>query len=100
MRFRDLYFLFIAVSLVCDIICRPCDLYVAPSLLSNAGYGVFTGRDIRFNSIVESCTSVLFGEDLFLDTQLENYLYSAHDPRFAAAVLGAGRTNLLYNIHC
>jgi hypothetical protein len=82
--------IFIFVCTVSFVWSGECSLYLAPSLLRNAGYGVFTGHAYDENITIEKGPAVLFGEDLFSNTQLENYLYSSHDARYAVAVFGAG----------
>ena len=85
-----IFLLFVLILGISCVKCNECSLYLAPSLLRNFGNGVFAGKSFSINTTVETGVTVLFGEDLFSGTQIENYAYASHDPRCAVCVLGAG----------
>lgn len=71
---------------------------ISPSLLVNAGRGVFATQDIKQGDVIEQCPVIVFSKDqtdIFKDTALRNYYFWwGEESRVVAVALGYGT---LYN---
>lgn len=66
-----------------------CLLYLAPSLISGAGMGVFAGKTFQQNEEIETTPSLVVESVIIQSLPAINYVYSSYNPSYAAYLIGS-----------
>jgi hypothetical protein len=65
-----------------------CGYYLAPSIIPNAGLGVFAGRNYSEDEFLALGISLVIPSNYSLNWQLNNYVYSCDHDEYSMVVFG------------
>jgi hypothetical protein len=89
MKWRNFLFLLFLQTIRFPLInSNPCQLYLAPSLLPHAGYGIFSGVDLKPKTLIRREPTALIDNLLLEEYQLSNYFYASHYGDSAVCAFG------------
>lgn len=71
-----------------------CLLYLAPSLLTQAGRGVIAGTELDIDYVIETSPTIVFPQEISSSCQLDNYVFGTEDEEYSMLIFGPGS---LYN---
>jgi hypothetical protein len=69
---------------------KVCQLYLAPSLTTGFGRGVFAGISIQATEMIEYSVTIAVEYSSILGTQLNNYVWGTWEPHIRMAEFGPG----------
>jgi hypothetical protein len=75
---------------------RECAMYLSPSKVPNAGRGIFAGRQIAKEALLEDCISLQVPRETSLGTQFINYVYGTSSDLYDMIIIGPSS---IYNHH-
>lgn len=67
-----------------------CELYLAPSLIPEAGRGVFAGRSLPPKTVLDHSVNIPVLDSDIVDSQLDNYVFSTGIEGYSMLALGLG----------